>query len=202
MSIVSNDLKSNFQLGKSAFKMGLHRLLCVGEGYQNVLQISLEEIEDPLFPSSKIFGDIYESIIAAICITKGLTFAFNFFAKTIIGEKWSNNPLNPRKDPKSELLHAIQANFPSIVPSYIQYENGEMFHSTINIGSYRLPFIGESTDRNKADMVLSSNILREIENDPNFFSALILKTKEREAADSLFINEDEKISTEIWTPNT
>ena len=154
MSIASAELKSNAILGRRSYEMGLHRLLlCDPTIESELLSVTDDDVASKTYPLNKIFGDLFESITAAIAGTYGLNQACNFVVEHVIGKKWINDSDNPTEQPKAKMIHSIQSAF-KIAPIFNSWVHGLNYYSYCDIGSIRYPSTAESTDRNMSEQIL------------------------------------------------
>lgn len=161
MSIASAYLKSNDILGRSAFKMELHKLLYTKQEL-NINSITINDIDNPYFPITKVLGDIFESTTAAISGTFGLARAVNFVIQNIINPEWMIDADDPTLPAKVKLIHVMQTTF-HLIPTFTIYSNDGKFYCVADIGDVRLPAIGESTEKNMSQTIFSKTMLEMIE---------------------------------------
>jgi dsRNA-specific ribonuclease len=160
MSIVAADYRSNARLGAAAIRLGL----------------GAAAIPPPDRPEmiAKYQGDLFEAVVAAIAMTKGLHRAVEFIQKHVIGDTFDNRADDPRSDSKSALLTKCAQLFKGYVVSFQTWLDGPEVLSSVVIGKVQLPFLGRGERRSDAEKAVARVLLAEFEK-PEFVADLIQK---------------------------
>lgn len=178
LSIVASEIKSNDFLGRMSFKIGLDKLLLANDPMKEKMIITEKNVDDPLISIPKIYGDIVESTLAALTITKGLTVAVAFFKDHIIGKTWSNRASSPIMHPKGKFLNLMTAKFPNCKVEFNEWIDDQRYLVAISYNGIRFPIIGEATDKTKATISVCLKALELIENDSKFLDGINEKSKQ------------------------
>ncbi|OHT07544.1 RNase3 domain containing protein [Tritrichomonas foetus] len=176
LSISSGYYKSNDVLGRISLKMGLNKIVFVGPDMNEVVNISDDLIDDKSVFIHKLFGDVFESMTAAITISSGLVKGFNFVHENVLGSV-ENRPDNPTIDPISFVINSIRKYF-HIQPQIFVWEYSHKFYSYLFLDGVQLKYIGKAKERSKAIYNLSLQIQNEMNNNPNFYQEITDKIEQ------------------------
>ena len=186
MSIASAELKSNALLGRCTFEMGLHRMLLISEMLEEgIAGVTQENIDDRTFPLNKIFGDLFESMTAAIGCTYGLTAACNFVTEHVIRGKWPNDADRPTLQPKAQMLEFVQGRL-KILPKVNVWMHGLDYFSYVDIDKVRAPIFGESTDDNMAEQIVGRKITENEDQIVETIESMVRESNEEEVVQPPF----------------
>ena len=172
LSICASYYKSNDVLGRLSVKLGLAKIALLGDKSE-ILKDTIEDLSADNAAIDKVHGDLFEAITAAIVVCFGLKRGLDFVIENVIGDRFTNRADDPKVDPKTACSNLLVKELHSAPPVYDIWNYNDTFYAYVSILGVQLPFIGESSDRTKAMMHVSRQILDAIENEPCFLPEIL-----------------------------
>ena len=171
LSICASYYKSNDVLGIASVRLGLAKIAVLGDK-AHIKDDTVESLSADNAAVDKTHGDLFEAVTAAIVVCFGLKRGLDFVRECVIGDRFENRADDAKSDPKSACTMLLVQELHCMPPTYHVWNYNEIFYSYVTVMGVQLPFIGESSDRVKAMMHVSQQILDTIEHEPSFLSEI------------------------------
>lgn len=162
LSVLGSNFKSNDCLGLASFKLRLYSFANFSPSMNEIIFQNVNEFKSSGKKLSKIHGDLYESLIGALFLTKGINITLRFIYNTLfVFDVKNKNEI----DPKTQMIQIIQKEF-KITPKFFCLNDGDHFEVYLDIGQYRLPFSMNGKKKSTTEKSFSKEFLRRFaEND-------------------------------------
>ncbi|KAH0786177.1 ribonuclease III [Histomonas meleagridis] len=171
LTISTSFYKSNDQLGRVSLQMGIPKIAYFADSMKEILNLDEEDAKNQDVALNKAYGDFFESVTAAVTMSQGLFYAFEFVKENVIGKTFKNRPDDPSRDRKSDLVLHIQKHLHK-PPEYNLWFDNDIWYTFVSINGVQLPYIGRSNDRTMSMMIVSQKIVEVIDSDPDIFDKI------------------------------